>query len=297
MELRRVDPAALDLLLARLRQLPEVAIRSKEESLRDKGQLTPLVAAEDEGRLVLIDGFVRHLAAKRLGLESVLVEVVRLSAVQMKAQVYLRNRERGLALIEQCRLVRELVEVDRLSQVEVGDLLERHKSWVSRRLALSRQVSPHLLNEHSVGLLGEGSLRRLAQLQPRNQEELWAAAQREGLSPKDTRSLMELWQRAPDPQSRRWLLEHPADAVRRARSTPATTRDPRLGKAGQELVVSLDILRRTSLRVGLRVREGLGELVPEGRQLLAEATERARSDSQAALLAVTDWLAAAEGTP
>ena len=139
MLLRREEPVALDLSLGRLRQLPEPVVRRMVESLRSKGQLTPLAVAEHEGRLMLVDGFVRHLAAVRLGLETVLVEVMQLSPVQMKAQVYLRNRERGLLLIEECRLVRELVEVDRLNQVEVGDLLERHKSWVCRRLSLSRR--------------------------------------------------------------------------------------------------------------------------------------------------------------
>jgi ParB-like chromosome segregation protein Spo0J len=297
MELRRVDLSVLDLSLSRLRQLPEAEVRVKEESLRSKGQLTPLVAAETDGRLVLVDGFVRHLAATRLGLDSVLVEVVQLSPVQMKAQVYLRNRERGLALIEECRLVRELVEVDRLSQVEVGDVLERHKSWVSRRLQLSRQVSSYLLGDVAVGLLGEGSLRKLALLPPRNQEELWAAAQREGLSPRDTRRLVDLWQRAPDPESRRYLLEHPGDAVERSRGTPPATEDPRLGSAGRELLTGLNALRRTSLRVVARVRDGLGELPEAGRQQLADATERARGDCHAALLAVTGWLTATRGVP
>ena len=154
MELRHVEPSALDLSLGRLRQLPEAVVRAKESSLRTKGQLSPLVAAEHDGALVLVDGFVRHLAAVRLGLQQVAVEVVRLSPVQMKAQVYLRNRERGLVLIEECRLVRELCDVDGLSQVEVSDLLERHKTWVCRRLSLSREVSPHLLNDLSLGLLG-----------------------------------------------------------------------------------------------------------------------------------------------
>lgn len=291
MELRSVPPSGLDLSLSRLRQLPDGAIRVKEESLRSKGQLTPLVAAESEGRLVLVDGFVRQMAAVRLGLDSVLVEVVVLSPVQMKAQVYLRNRERGLALIEECRLVQELVEVDRLSQVEVGDLLERHKSWVSRRLLLSRQVSPSLLADAAVGLLGEGSLRKLALLQPRNQEEVWAASQRDGLSPRDTRTLVELFRRAPDPESRRYLLEQPGDAVRRARGTPAATEDPRLDRASRELLTSLVVLRRTSLRVLARIRDGLGELPASGKQQIVEMADRARTDCESALRAVAGWLA------
>ncbi len=295
MLLRREDPVALDLSLGRLRQLPEPAVQRMMSSLRSKGQLSPLTVAEHEGRLMLVDGFVRHLAARRLGLETVLVEVVQLSAVQMKAQVYLRNRERGLLLIEECRLVRELVEVDRLSQVEVGDLLERHKSWVCRRLSLSRQVSPLLLDEVALGLLGEGSLRRLAQLPARNQEELWAVAQRDGLGSRDTGELAELWQRAPDPESRSFLLAHPRQALERARKPPKPPVDPRLGAAGQELLAGLVSLRRLCLRLLRRLRDGLGELPPEGVAQIVRARAQAEEDSRMLLHEISAWTVKASG--
>jgi len=295
MLLRREDPAALDRSLGRLRQLPEPAVSRMVASLRSKGQLAPLAVAEHEGRLMLVDGFVRHLAAQRLGLETVLVEVVQLSVVQMKAQVYLRNRERGLLLIEECRLVRELVEVDRLSQVEVGDLLERHKSWVCRRLSLSRQVSPHLLADVALGLLGEGSLRKLAQLPARNQEELWAVAQRDGLGSRDTGELAELWQRAPDPEARGFLLAHPREALERARTKPKPPVDPRLGAAGQELVAGLVSMRRLCLRLLRRLRDGLGELPPEGVAQIVRARAQAEEDSRLLLDEVSAWTVKTRG--
>jgi len=289
MLLRREDPVALDLSLGRLRQLPEPEVSRMVASLRSKGQLSPLAVAEHEGRLMLVDGFVRHLAARRLGLETVLVEVVQLSVVQMKAQVYLRNRERGLLLIEECRLVRELVEVDRQSQAEVGGLLERHKSWVCRRLSLSRQVSPHLLEDVALGLLGEGSLRKLAQLPARNQEELWAVAQRDGLGSRDTGELAELWQRAPDPESRGFLLAQPREALERARSKPKPPVDPRLGAAGQELVAGLVSLRRLCLRLLRRLQDGLGQLPPEGVAQIVRARAQAEEDSRQLLHEVSAW--------
>ncbi len=295
MLLRHEDPAALDLSLGRLRQLPEPAVSRMVASLRSKGQLSPLAVAEHEGRLVLVDGFVRHLAAQRLGLESVLVEVVQVSAVQMKAQIYLRNRERGLLLIEECRLVRELVEVDRQSQVEVGDLLERHKSWVCRRLSLSRQVSPHLLDDVALGLLGEGSLRKLAQLPVRNQEELWAVAQRDGLGSRDTGELAELWQRAPDPESRGFLLAHPREALERARTKPKPPVDPRLGAAGQELVAGLVSMRRLCLRLLRRLQDGLGEIPPEGVIRIVHARAQADEDCRLLLHEVSAWTVKANG--
>src|SRR5512142_3294470 len=118
MQLCQVNPRALNLMLRRLRLVPESAVRDKAESLQHQGQISPLVAAEHEGELILVDGFARQAAAVRLGLETVTVQVHQLSTVQMKAQLYLRNHERGLVLIDECRLVHELCESDGLNQVE-----------------------------------------------------------------------------------------------------------------------------------------------------------------------------------
>jgi len=287
----------LDLSLGRLRQVPETAVQDKLASLKSKGQLSPLVAAEQEGVLVLIDGFVRHLAAVRLALESVLVEVVQVSPVQMKAQVYLRNRERGLQLLEECRLVLELCEVDGLNQVQIGDLLERHKSWVCRRLSLMRALSPSLLEDLSVGLLSPGSLRQLALLPARNQEELVAVSKRASLSPRDTAALVGLWRRAPDPQARQYLIDHPKDALCRARGQPAEPNDPRLGQAGQKLLCGLTALRQASLRILRRLRDGLGDLPPEGVAVLAEARRQADRDTRSALRSARQWISNQGGDP
>lgn len=102
MDVREIDPVLLDLSLGRLRQVPEASVQSMMSSLRSKGQLSTLVAARQGEALVLIDGFARQAAALRLGLRSVFVTVVELSAAQMTAQMYLRNRERGLLLVEEC---------------------------------------------------------------------------------------------------------------------------------------------------------------------------------------------------
>lgn len=291
MEIRHVSPESLDLSLGRLRQIPEPAVKAMEVSLRSKGQLSPLVAATlTDGRLVLVDGFARHLAAKRIGMPTLAVEVLDLSPIQMKAQLYLRNRERGLQLLEECRLVRELVEVDRQSQVEVGDLLERHKSWVCRRLALIVGLSPHVVEEAELGRLLEGTLRKLALLPPRNQEQLWTASRRAELSPRDIERLVDLWRRAAEPEARQFLLEQPAEALRLARGQPEAQVDVRLGKAGEEVRSVLEQLRRGSLRLARRVRDGVGPLPPEGVAVLAEARRKTQAEVDPAMAALETWL-------
>lgn len=295
MELRQVRVDALDLSLVRLRQVPETAVVERMASLRSKGQLTPVVAADQEGTLVLVDGFVRHLAATRLGLETLLCEVVSLSRVQMKAQVYLRNRDRGLLLIEECRLVRELCDAEGLSQVEVSELLERHKSWVCRRYALFGALSPHLVEDLSLGLLGGGSLRRLAQLPARNQEELVTVIRRDALGPRDAAAVIDLWRKATDGEARRYVLDHPVDALRRARGGATRAEDARLGPAGRDLQLGLIALSQVSLRVQRRLREGLGEIGPEGAHVLAKAARQAEEQTTTALRAVQSFVRQAGG--
>lgn len=294
-QLVQVPPSKLDLSLGRLRQIPEAAVKQKAESLRSKGQLSPLVAADQAGVLTLVDGFVRQLAAVRIGVESLSVQVVKLSPALMKAQVYLRNRERGLALLEECRLVRELSDVDGLSQVAIGELLERHKSWVCRRLALIHSLSPHLLDDGSLAALGIGSLRRLAQLPARNQEQLLCVAGRDGLSAGDTAKLIELWTRATDPVARDYVLAHPAAAVARARGLHEQAADPRLSEAARTLVRSLRGLCSLSLQVRRRLEEGIGALPPDGIDVIAEAQHQADEQCQRALDAVGQWIAGAVG--
>lgn len=215
-QIREIAPAALDLSLGRLRLLAEPRVTEMMVSLRDKGQLSALVAASHASTPVLVDGFVRQSAAKRLGMPSVYVEVHDLASVQMKAQMYLRNRQRGLLLVEECRLVDELHRADGMDQVDIATALERHKSWVCRRLALHRHLSPNLMAQLAVGRLGGGSIQKLAQLPARNQEEIFAASQRWTLGARETTKLIELWRRAQDEEARRYVLEQPVEALRLA---------------------------------------------------------------------------------
>lgn len=259
-------------------------------SLGKKGQLSSVVAAERDGALVLVDGFVRQLAARRIDMPTLAADVVDLSPVQMKAQLYLRNRERGLLLLEECRLVHELVLLDQLSQVEVSDLLERHKTWVSRRFSLITRISPNLLGEALLGRLGGGSLRKLALLPARNQDELWAAISRDPLTPRDAELVIDLWRRAPDAPARQFIVEHPKEAARLARGEPEKVVDVRLGAAGEEVRVALEQMRRAGLRVLRRLHDGLGPLSPEGGGLLAEAHRKTEAEAIGALRELGAWL-------
>ncbi len=290
MELRSTLLESLDLTLGRLRLLPEAVVAHMTESMRGRGQLTPVVAAERPEGLILIDGFVRRMAAARLGLEELLVEVIELSDVEMKAQLYLRNRDRGLMLLEECRLVHELNRVDGLSQGEISALLERHKSWTCRRLGLYRALSPNLRDEGELQVLGGGSIRRLALLPHRNQEELMAVVLRERLGPNDAGTLFDLWGKAPTPSGRTYLLDQPREAIRIYRQQVREGRpDPRIGEGGRYVVDGLVALEQISLRLLRRVKQGLEVLSEDGLAVVDPVLKRSDSACREAFDTVRMW--------
>lgn len=282
MHWRDVDPSSLSLVLRRLRRVRKGAVEAKVSSMRSKGQLSALVASEHEGQLVLIDGFARQQAAVQLGMKQVAVEVFRLTPMQMKAQMYLRNRERGLELVEECRLVQELCETEGLSQVDVAALLERHKSWVSRRLSMYKALSPRLVQEGVIEQMDPGVVKKLSQLPPRNQDELMAVSQHEGLSAQETTRLLELWRKAPDAEAKKYVLREPRAALQLARSSQASA-DPRLGPDGAKVYESLLVMRQAAMRIVRQTRAGLDKLGSEGAQKLGQMSDATSRDCQWAL--------------
>lgn len=282
MDVRHVDPSLLSLVLRRLRRVRKAAVEAKVSSMRSKGQLSALVASEHEGQLVLIDGFARQQAAVRLGMKQVAVRVFQLTPVQMKAQMYLRNRERGLELIEECRLVQELCETEGLSQVDVAALMERHKSWVSRRLSMYKALSPRLVQQGVIEQMEPGVLRKLSQLPPRNQDELMAVSGHEGLSSAETARLLELWRKAPDAEAKKYVQREPRAALQLARSSQASA-DPRLGPDGAKVYESLLVMRQAAMRIARQTRAGLDKLGSEGAQMLGQMSDATSRDCQWAL--------------
>ena len=120
----------------------EALIRSMDRC----GQLSALVAVPDTGsRLVLVDGYLRVRALRRLGADTAWVEVWQCELSEALLGMLAASQCRGWDAIEEALLIRELTGVLGLSQHAVAQRTGRDVSWVNRRLKLVESLSEELL--------------------------------------------------------------------------------------------------------------------------------------------------------
>lgn len=261
--------------------MPE-AERAMARSLERYGQMSPVVVCRREGRYELIDGF------KRLGAARSLAEMNQLSARLMeaddraaKAAIYGLNRAGGRTReLEEAWIVHSLVREDGLSQVEVAELLGRHKSWVCRRLALIERLGPEARDELRVGLLSPTAARQIVRLPAGNQAEVLGVIRREALSSAELTGVVDLLLECPGPRQQEYILEQPREALSQSKGFVISTHDPRLSEAGNQVWkrvgALLDMLGRMEVWLAHRGRTGL---TPGDRVVLSPRFQRLSRDA------------------
>ncbi len=135
------DLHRLDCSFASLRiQQPRVVNRLAC-SIEQNGQLVPLVAvAEQPDHWVLIDGYQRIEALRRLSRDTARVELWDCPLSQALLLVLVRVQARSWAAIEEGAMLRELTTRFALSQRELARQTGRDVSWINRRLSLVQNL-------------------------------------------------------------------------------------------------------------------------------------------------------------
>ena len=267
------------------------AERAMAHSLRRYGQVSPVVVCLRQSRHELIDGFKRLGAARSLGdISSLVARVMEVNDTAAKAAMYGLNRAGGrTSELEETWIVFALVREDGLPQVEVAELLGRHKTWVCRRLALIEKLGEEAKEELRVGLLSPTCARHVARLPQGNQGQLLGLIRREALTVHELEGVVNLLLSAPSGDQQRYVLEAPREALSQAGGRPLPARDPRLSPAGSQvwrrLGMLLDLLGRMESWLS---REGRAGLTPKDRQVLAPRFERLARDATSVAMLSSD---------
>jgi ParB-like nuclease domain len=251
------------------------------QSLVRYGQVSPLVVWPAGDAWVLIDGFKRVEAAKKVpGLDTLGARLIDADPRTAKAAIYGLNRlSRRVHLLEEAWIVCALVREDHLTQWETAQLLGHDKSWVSRRLALVEKLCSAAQDDLGLGLLNPSMARELARLPAGNQEDLLSAIRRDDLSAMEVRQVVDLLLGCSTREQREYVLLKPREAIREATGGLARSYDPRLSAAGNRLARRLAALLDGLSRMENWLRHsGRAELSQRDGQLLRGGLERLGRD-------------------
>ena len=289
-EVRLLPLEQIDERLQRYRVAQPKLEKRMAQSLERYGQLSPIVICVHEDDHVMIDGFKRLSAARRLkGITHLVARRMEVDEQGAKAAIYNLNRIAGRPLeLEEAWIVHALVHEDRLSQVEAAQLLGRHKSWVNRRLAMLERLCPAAREELRLGLLTPSLARQLTRLPMGNQADALQTAREAALTSTELSGVVDLLLASSTTEQKTFVLGDPRHALRQADDRYVHSWDPRLSTAGnrvaKQLAMLLDCLAKMQSWLRYQGRgqlqacdreplaDGFRRLVQEGR-LVAEASE------------------------
>jgi transcriptional regulator with XRE-family HTH domain len=256
------------------------ALAALTRSLERSGQLTACIAVPDrEGAaFVLLDGYRRDEALRRLGEDTVSVQVWHCPLAEGLGRLLARTQTRRWAVIEEALLLRELAEDGGLSQHELARRTGRDVSWVNRRLTLLSTLSEELLAALCAGRLSSWAATRvLAPLARANSDHartLLEALAREPLTTRELRRWYAHYVQA-NRITRARLVEHPHLFVQAHAQTSEAREAERLrdGPEG-EWIGELDRLARGARRLCRALPALLQGTEPSAELLAAFAAAR-----------------------
>ena len=213
-------------------------------SLRRYGQLSPLVVClrEESTRSSTVSSVWPRRG--RSGLKTLTARLLEADERVAKAAIYgLNDTGRRPHEWEEAWIVHALVREDGMTQIEVADLLGRHKSWVCRRLALVEKLAGEAREDLRLGLLSGTAARSLVRLPAGNQGELLATLHRDELTAHELDGVVDLLLAAPGQSQQQYILAQPRQALTASRHESGWAWDPRLSPTGNRLAKRLsDIL-------------------------------------------------------
>lgn len=259
-----LDLHRLELRFAGARLVEPRAVERIARSIERGGQIVPCIAVADppvtawqgSERLVLVDGYRRVAALRRLGRDTVRVECWPCDVGEALLGVLARAQGRPFAAIEEALQLRELTQVWGLSQHEVARRCGRDVSWVSRRLQLLSALSDAALAAVRAGRLSSWAAARviapLARANAEHAARLLRALDRTPLSTRALRSWLEHYQEASRAVRER-LVDHPRLFVEAQQECAEQERGDLL-RDGPEGACEADLRRLNVMIVGLRKR-------------------------------------------
>jgi ParB/RepB/Spo0J family partition protein len=124
-------------------------------------QITPVLVIPEEDRLVLIDGFVRLAAIRKLGRDTIRADIREITEAQALFHLLADTEQRHWEAVEQAWIIRDVHERLGLSLREIARGIGRDASWVTRRLSLIEGLPEDILRAVAGGAVSTHTATRV----------------------------------------------------------------------------------------------------------------------------------------
>lgn len=251
-------------------------------SLARDGQQLPVVVVGggDEGRYILVDGYKRVRALRKLREDTVRATCWDLPEQEALLLGQLMRSSDSVSALEQGWILRELRERFDLSIEELARRFDRSMSWVSGRLGLVNEL-PEAIQQHvrQGQLVPHAAMKFLLPLARKHRQgavDLAAAIAPLRPSSRQTEALCVAYARGND-EARQCLISHP-EQILRARET---SKEALKAGAAECLFFDLEQLSAIARRGCHRVQTGaIAELVPPEIDELQRRVSAGRRDAE-----------------
>ncbi len=252
-------------------------------SLAEKGQQAPVVVVTvgDVGRHVLVDGYKRVRALRRLGRDTVRAMAWDLGEAEALVVERLMRSGDGAGALEEGWLLAELRDRFGMTVEELGRRFDRSGSWVSRRLGLVSELPREIQEQVRRGeIAAHAAMRHLVPLARANAGEAVQLAAVIGPHRPTSREVGILcagWLSGSE-ATRRLLVADPRLFLR-ARAQALHPADPAEAGPAAVLLADLGALGGVARRAIRHLREGLlARLLAPEREEVGRALAQARTD-------------------
>ena len=149
--LEQVELSSLDLRYQGYRMRNRHAEKTLLVSILEHGIRDPLEGVDTRDARVLLNGFKRYRCARKLDIG--VVPYFSLAGDETLGILELLRvaNSKGLTILEQAKWIDNLREVHGMSNSEIARGLEKSKAWVSVRVGMMGQMSPHVMERIMAG--------------------------------------------------------------------------------------------------------------------------------------------------
>ena len=234
-------------------------------SLAEHGQLLPVVVVAADARFILVDGYKRLRALTRLAHDTVRAMRWEIDETEALILEQLMRAADPVGPLEQGWVLDALQTRFGLSLADLARRFDKTASWVSRRLALVRDLPEPIHGEVRAGRLAPHAAMKylvpLARASATDCARLVAAIAPHRLTTRQIGRLYQVYVTGPE-ASRELVLTDPLLVLRVTDDTPRAPVRPE-ASAPEALLTDLHILGAVARRARRRLEHGGGLLPPE----------------------------------